>query len=63
MTNGRYIDLENECLRGRLAELKAAATRLADTVDRYVRQGCLRSELLNTVTATRDTIRGVGRRR
>lgn len=60
MTNGRYIDIENECLRARLAELKAAALAMADTVDRYVRQECLRSELLNINARLRDIAQGRG---
>ena len=60
MTNGRYIDIENERLRARLAELKAAALAMADTVDRYVRQECLRSELLNTNARLRDIAQGRG---
>lgn len=47
MTNGRYIDIENEVLRERIAKLEGAALAMADIVDRYVRQECLRSELLN----------------
>ncbi len=60
MTNGRYVDIENECLRTRLAELKAAALAMADTVDRYVRQECLRSELLNINARLRDIAQGGG---
>lgn len=60
MTNGRYIDIENEVLRARLAELKAAALAMADTVDRYVRQECLRSELLSTNARLRDIAQGRG---
>lgn len=60
MTNGRYVDIENECLRARLAELKAVALAMADTVDRYVRQECLRSELLNINARLRDIAQGRG---
>lgn len=60
MTNGCYIDIENECLLARLAELKAAALAMADTVDRYVRQECLRSELLNANARLRDIAQGRG---
>lgn len=63
MTNGRYIDIENETLRARLAELKAAALAMADAVDRYVRQECLRSELLHTNDRLREIAIGGGRRR
>ena len=47
MTNGRYIDIENEVLRTRLADCKAGAQALVDAVERYLRQECLRSELAN----------------
>ena len=60
MTNGRYIDIENECLRARIAELKAAALAMADTVDRYVRQECLRSELLNANARLWEIAQGRG---
>ena len=60
MTNGRYIDIENETLRARLAELKAAALAMADAVDRYVRQECLRSELLHTNDRLREIAIGGG---
>lgn len=39
-----YIDV----LEGRIRELNAAARALVDAVERYVRQECLRSELINT---------------
>ena len=60
MTNGRYIDIENECLRARIAELKAAVLAMADTVDRYVRQECLRSELLNANARLWEIAQGRG---
>lgn len=37
-----------ESLEGRIRELSAAAQSLVDAVERYARQECLRSELLNT---------------
>lgn len=55
-----YADIENECLRERIAELKAAALAMADTVDRYVRQECLRSELLNANARLRYIAQGRG---
>ena len=55
-----YADIGNECLRERIAELKAAALAMADTVDRYVRQECLRSELLNANARLRDIAQGRG---
>jgi hypothetical protein len=36
-----------EVLEARVREQKAAAAALVDAVERYVRQECLRSELLN----------------
>ena len=36
-----------EVLESRVREQKAAAAALVDAVERYVRQECLRSELLN----------------
>lgn len=47
--NPRYCDIENEVLRSRLADCKAGAQALADAVHRYLRQECLRSELVNTL--------------
>lgn len=46
MTNGRYIDIENDVLRQRLQEIKAAAKSLCEGVERYARQEILRSELM-----------------
>lgn len=57
MTNGRYIDIENEVLRNRIDEVKAAALKLCETVERYTNGAALRSELLNTVTQTRQKMR------
>lgn len=47
--NPRLVDLENEVLRTRLADCKAGAQALADAVKRYLRQECLRSELVKTL--------------
>lgn len=55
MTNGRYIDIENEVLRNRHKELQASLLNLCDTVERYTNGAALRSELLNTVNAARIT--------
>lgn len=50
MTNGRYIDIENEVLRSRLADCKAGALSLIETVERYVQpkkgEFCHRTELI-----------------
>ena len=42
------IELENSVLRERYAALLKASKKMIATIDRYVEQGCLRSELLNT---------------
>ena len=47
MTNGSIVDLENEVLRNRLAEIKTASRDLCVAVERYARQEILRSELMN----------------
>lgn len=60
MTNGRYIDIENEVLRNRHKELQASLLNLYDTVERYTNGAALRSELLNTVNAARLTAQGRG---
>lgn len=60
MTNGRYIDIENEVLRNRHKELQASLLNLCDTVERYTNGAALRSELLNTVHAARLTAQGRG---
>lgn len=57
MTNGRYIEIENEVLRNRIDEIKDAALKLCETVERYTNGAALRSELLNTVNATRLKMR------
>lgn len=44
--NTTYIEVENEVLRERLAELKTAARDLCVSVEKYVRQRELRSALL-----------------
>ena len=38
MTNGRYIDIENDVLRDRLRDVKAAAADLVEAVERYTVQ-------------------------
>lgn len=47
MTNGSIVDLENQVLRNRLAEIKTASRDLCVAVERYARQEILRSELMN----------------
>lgn len=42
------IELENSVLRERYAALLKASKKMVSTIDRYTRQECLRSELLNT---------------
>lgn len=46
--NPSMIELENFVLRKRYAALLKASKKMVLTIDRYVEQGCLRSELLNT---------------
>ena len=46
MTNLSVIECENEVLRDRLKELRAAAKDLVVSVEKYVRQDELRSALL-----------------
>lgn len=46
--NPSMIELENSVLRERYAALLKASKKMVAAVDRYVAQGCLRSELLNT---------------
>ncbi len=48
MTNPTIIEAENEVLRAKYKELKQAAAKLTEKVDAYVRQDCLRSDLLAT---------------
>lgn len=60
MTNGRYIDIENEVLRNRIDAIKAAALKACDCVERYTNGAALRSELLNTIAALRQTAQGKG---
>ena len=40
-----YVDTENEVLRNTLRDLRSGASDLVRTVERYLRQECLRSEL------------------
>jgi DNA-binding TFAR19-related protein (PDSD5 family) len=40
------IETENAVLRNRLKDIKAASKDLVDAVEKYLRQGCLRSELI-----------------
>lgn len=63
MTNGRYIDIENEVLRNHLRDLKAAAVTLCEAVERYVvpRKGdayCFRMELLRKKDDLRAVLEG-----
>lgn len=53
MSNLTVIEAKNEVLRHKLKELREQTLRLCETIDRYVRQEALRSELLNTNNATR----------
>lgn len=48
MTRMEYhaVDTENAVLRNRLKDIKAASKDLVDAVEKYLRQGCLRSELI-----------------
>ena len=46
--NPTVVELENQVLRNRLAGLKSAAAAMVESVEHYVRQECLRAELLNT---------------
>lgn len=46
--NPSMIELENSVLRERYAALLKASKKMVAAVDRYTRQECLRSELLNT---------------
>lgn len=48
MTRVEYhaIETENDVLRNRLKDIKAASKDLVDAVEKYLRQGCLRSELI-----------------
>lgn len=48
MTRMEYhaVDTENGVLRNRLKEIKAASKDLVEAVEKYLRQGCLRSELI-----------------
>ena len=55
--NPRYCDIENEVLRNRLVECKAGAEALVDAVKRYLRQECLRSELVNTLNDLEDRLK------
>ena len=61
MNNLTVVECENEVLKDRLQKLKEQTLQLCETVDRYVRQEALRSELLNTNNATR--IAAMGKRR
>lgn len=40
------VDTENAVLRNRLKDIKAASMDLVEAVEKYLRQGCLRSELI-----------------
>lgn len=61
MTNGRYIEIENDVLRSRLDTIKAGAQDLADAVRRYVQPGkgefCSRTELLNKVNELKEKLK------
>ena len=48
MKNLTVIEAENEVLRAKYKELKQAAGDLVTKVELYVRQECLRSDLLNS---------------
>lgn len=55
--NPRYCELENDVLRSRLADCKAGAAALVDAVERYLRQGCLRSELVSRMEDMKRTLK------
>lgn len=42
------VEIDNEALRSRYAAIKKAASDLVNTVELYMKQQCLRSELFNT---------------
>ena len=64
MTNGRYIDIENEVLRDQVREYRAALEELSTAVDTYVvRQAMLRSALLSINKRARALLDRGGRRR
>lgn len=64
MTNGRYIDIENQVLRDQVREYRAALAELSGAVDAYVvRQAMLRSALLNVNAKARALLDRGGRRR
>ena len=48
MSNLTIVEAENKVLRAKYKELKQAAAKLTEKVDAYVRQDCLRSDLLIT---------------
>lgn len=45
MQNLTIIECENEVLRAQYKALKSGAKDLIETIERYMRQDCLRSEL------------------
>ncbi|MBQ6358541.1 MAG: hypothetical protein IJI97_06235 [Clostridia bacterium] len=64
MTNGRIVDIENEVLRERLKEYKAALDKLCATVRRYAAPAkdddyCSRSELLRAVAEAEKIAHGM----
>ena len=50
-------DIFIETLEARIKELRAGAANLVDAVERYARQECLRSELLNTKNALKKLLK------
>ena len=50
MTGPRYVDIENDCLREGLKQLRAAARDLALSGEKYLRQEVLRSALYAKLT-------------
>ena len=64
MTNGRYVDIENDVLRNRHKELQASLLKLCATVRRYAAPAkdddyCSRSELLRAVAEAEKTAHGM----
>ena len=60
--NPRLVDLENDCLRSRLANVKAGAQALVDAVERYItpQKGaayCGRGEVLREVETLKSLLK------
>lgn len=57
MTNLSVIECENEVLRAKYAVLKGAAQALVNTVEAYMKQACLRSDLYNVKENLKELLR------